>query len=102
MEEVTAILLIGKRRDAKAQLQGSKYQFFPDHPMKTNHRLKRQNCVHESMKLTKANAAYHGSPTTFDHWDLPEPQWYNMSNISICTTVPGSNLVWKMKISRDP
>jgi len=96
MEEVTAIPPLAKRRETKALIQASKYQFLPDHPMKTKlgnltkNRLKRGSYIHESKRLLRTYASQLGPPTTpFSTTDLPEPWKYDLSNLTINTAVPG-------------
>ena len=96
MEEVTTIPPLAKRRESKALVQASKYQFLPDHPMKTKlegltkNRLKRSSYVHETKKLLRIHSSQLGQATApLTAADLSEPWKYDLSNLNINTTVPG-------------
>jgi hypothetical protein len=82
MENLTTIPPLSHRRDAKALVQASKYEFLPDHPMTqkfqglTKNRLRRDSFLHEAKKLTRTYAEKLG------------PSIQELPNTHISTTAP--------------
>jgi ribonuclease HI len=95
MEQLTSIPPLSHRRDTKALVQASKYEFLPEHPMQhklqglTKNRLRRTSFVHKTKELTRRNAEKLGpSILPLNRSDLPKPWNQELANTHISTTVP--------------
>ena len=92
MEEITAIQLLGKRRDIRIMIQAERYKCSPSHPMKTKihgmtkKRIKRESFIHKTNTLSKIYES--SSNTVQSTYSSPPPCQNTTRSIDIRVTVP--------------